>query len=81
MNITADEEMAEVIRFAISGLDPMESAFVKHYYLGEPRGTLAAFALKWQVSPKDLAELRVQSLEKLKERLVLKGITSIRDIL
>jgi hypothetical protein len=80
MQVVAADEMADVIRCALTGLDPIEATFVGQYYLRDPRVMLPAFDAQWELSAKAMSDLRSRVLARMKELLVAQNITSVGDI-
>jgi hypothetical protein len=80
MQVTAEEEIADVLRACLRDLDQIEAAFIQDCYLQEPPMPLRDFSNKWGLSAKALNEVRRRALAGLKDLMAQKGITSIADV-
>jgi hypothetical protein len=81
MQLTAEEEMTDLICACLPELDEVEAAFVRDCWLREPKIGLSRFAKVWRLTAKDLNEIRTRTLERLRALLAEKGIKSIQEIL
>jgi hypothetical protein len=80
MQVTAEEEMADLVLACLPELDEMEAAYIRDCCLREPTMPLRDFSQQWGLSAKALKEVRGQALVRLKDLMAQKGITSITDI-
>jgi hypothetical protein len=80
MQVTAEEEMAELVRSCLPELNGVEAVFVRDCWLREPTMPLAAFAKQRRLSAKALSEVRERALVQLKGVMARKGINSLADI-
>ena len=80
MQLTADEEMTDLIRACLPSLDEIEAAFVQDCWLGEPRVPLKELSEKWHLSAKALTELRSRVMLQMKELLSKQRIQSMADL-
>jgi hypothetical protein len=81
VQVKAEDEMALLIDQCLGELEEIESAFLRECHLQEPRTPFLVFAERWQLSQKELAELRSRVASRLKVRLATKNIHSFGDIL
>jgi hypothetical protein len=81
VQLKSEDEMADLVHSSLKHLDQLEAAFIRDYFLGEPKVTLAAFANQWHLSATELAELRRTLTHHFRELMARKGIYSIGDIL
>jgi hypothetical protein len=80
MQVTAEEEMADLLDACLPELDGVEAAFVRDCWLREPQLPLRDFSKKWRLSAGALNVVRKRALVRLKDVMAKKGITSIADI-
>jgi hypothetical protein len=73
--------METLIDLCLKELDEIEGAFVKEYFLTQPKTTLLAFGEEWQLSPREVEALRGKAVTHLKDLLAKKQIHSLEDIL
>jgi DNA-directed RNA polymerase sigma subunit (sigma70/sigma32) len=81
MQITAEETIPDLIQSCLPDLDETEREFVQAYYLTDRRGSLEKLAGKFGLSSEGIRNLRDHALRRLKDLLVAKKVTSMRDIL
>ena len=81
MQVTAHDQMADLVASCLSELDEIEAAYVQDCYLLEPPVPLAVFSKHWRLSAKALSEVRKRALTRLKDVMAKKGITSVADIM
>jgi hypothetical protein len=81
MQLTVEDEMAELIRSCLPELDGFEAAFVRDCWLREPPVPMTTFSKQWGLSTKVLTEVRERVLLRLKDVMAEKGITSFADIM
>lgn len=81
MQVTAEEELSDLLDACLPALDEIEATFVEDCCLREPQLTLRDFSIMWGLSAKALQEVRKQVLVRLRELMAQKGITSIADII
>jgi hypothetical protein len=81
MQVTANDEMAELVHSCLLELVGVEAAFVRECLLREPTVPLREFAKEWGLSAKALNETRERTLLRLKDVMAGKGITSIADVM
>ena len=80
MQVTAEEEMTDLVRCCLPALDEIEAAFVRDCWLREPKVPLRQFSTEWGVSAKAFTELRSRVLRRLRELLASKKVQSVVDI-
>ena len=81
MQVTAEEEIADLLGSCLPELDQVEAAFIEECCLREPKMPLAVFSRQWHLSTKAVKELRTRALLTLRDVMAQKGITSIADIM
>jgi hypothetical protein len=81
MQLTAEEEMTDLIRACLPELERIEAAFIQECYLQEPTVPLANFSKEWRLSAKALNEVRKRALVRLKDLVAKRGFNSILDII
>lgn len=80
MQVTAEEELGDVLDACLRDLNEIEAAFIQECCLREPKMPLRDFSKMWGLSAKALKEVRRQALERLRDLMAQKGITSISDV-
>jgi hypothetical protein len=80
MQVTTEEQMAELFGSCLPELDQIEAAFIEDCCLREPRVPLAEFSKQWHLSGKALTELRSRALDRMKRLLATRGVKSVADI-
>ena len=81
MQVTADDEIAELVRSCLPELDGVEAAFVRECCLREPTVPITNFSKQWGLPAKALTEVRERALGRLKDLMAKRGITSVADIM
>jgi hypothetical protein len=81
MQVTAEEELADLFCACLRELDEIEAAFIEDCCLREPKMQLRDFSKRWGFSAKALIEVRNRALDRLKDEMARKGITSLADII
>lgn len=80
MQVTAEEEMTDLVHSCLPELDQIEEAFINDCCLREPRLPWREFSKAWNLSGKALTEFRSRVLVRLTELLASKNIYSIVEI-
>ena len=81
MQVTAEEEAADLLGACLRELDQVEGAFIQECCLREPQLPLRDFSKQWGLSAKALTQIRERALLRLKDVMAGKGTTSIADIM
>lgn len=81
MQVTVEEEMANLVRSCLTELDGVEAALVRECCLREPMVPLRQCAKQWGLSAKALIDVRERALGRLKNVMARYGITSLADIM
>jgi hypothetical protein len=80
MQLTAEDEMADLLRGCLPELDQVEAAFIRDCWLREPQMPLQKFSESRGLSAKALTGLRKRALVRLKDLLASKNINSVADV-
>ena len=80
MQVTAEEEIADLLGSCLPELDQIEAAFIEECCLREPKVTLKKFSRQWRLSAKALTELRSRVLVRMRRLLATRGVKSVADI-
>jgi hypothetical protein len=80
MQVTAEEELSDLLDACLPELDQIEAAFIEDCCLREPNMLLRDFSKTWGLSAKALNDVRKRALVRLKDVMAKKRITSISDI-
>jgi hypothetical protein len=81
MQTTTAEEMSCLLRECVQQLSAVEAAFIGDCHLSEPRKSLKVFAEEHDLGPREMAELRVRAIRRLREELAAKKVYNLADIL
>jgi hypothetical protein len=81
MEITYAEEIASLLRECLQELTAVEAAFIGDCHLSEPRKSLKAFAEEHGLRQKEMVDLRVRAMSRLREELASKKVYDLADIL
>ena len=80
MQVTVEDELADLFCACLPELDEIEAAFVRDCWLREPKVPLSEFSKQWHLSGKALTELRSRVLVRMKKVLATRGVKSVADI-
>jgi hypothetical protein len=80
MQVTAEDELAELFCACLPELDEIEAALVQDCWLREPKVPLTEFSKQWHLSGKALTELRSGVLVRMRRLLATRGVKSVADI-
>jgi DNA-directed RNA polymerase sigma subunit (sigma70/sigma32) len=80
MQVTAEEEIADLLGACLPELDEVEAAFIQERCIREPKVTLKNFSRTWGLSAKAISEVQKRALLRLKDLIAEKGINSLADI-
>lgn len=81
MEVKTEDEMIVMIDECLGELEEIESAFLRECHLREPRTPFLVFAERWQLSQRELVDLRGRAESRLRERLAAKNVHSLGDLL
>jgi hypothetical protein len=80
MQVTPEEEIADLLGSCLPELDQIEAAFIQECCLREPKVPLTEFSKQRHLSGKALTELRSRVLVRMKRLLATRGVKSVADI-
>lgn len=81
MNVTTAEEMSCLLYECLKQLSAVEAAFISDCHLAEPRKSLKAFAAEHGLNQREMADLRLRAMERLREELAAWNVHGVADIL
>jgi hypothetical protein len=81
VEVKTEDEMTVMIDECLGELEEIESAFLRECHLREPRTPFLVFAERWQLSQKELVDLRGRAESRLRERLAAKNVHSLGNLL
>jgi hypothetical protein len=81
VEVKTEDEMIVMIDECLGELEEIESAFLRECHLREPRTPFLVFAERWQLSQRELVDLRGRAESRLRERLAAKNVHSLGDLL
>jgi len=81
MQTTTAEEMSCLLQECLKELTVVEAAFIGDCHLSEPRKSLKAFADEHGLRQREMADLRVRAMGRLREELAARKVYDLADIL
>ena len=80
MEIDYQDELAILLRDCVNELPEIEALFIKSCYLAEPRISMKAFADEHGLTAKDVANMRVLVMNRLREELAKKKVHCVANV-
>ena len=75
------DDVTVLLRECVQKLSALEAAYIGDCYLSEPRKSLKAFAEEHGLRQREMAELRVRAITRLRDELAARQVYDLADIL